>query len=70
MKTLKAMRNAQTLARNTDSTLTVFRESGEIRVKKASNESHAHLGIDFDLDQNQILLGFVFACGRFEGAYC
>lgn len=70
MKNLKALRNAQNLARETKTTLTVYRESGEIRVKNASNESHALLGIDFELRCNQILLGFAFASGRFDGFYC
>jgi|AntRauTorckE5430_2_1112549.scaffolds.fasta_scaffold23402_1 hypothetical protein len=69
MKTLQVMRNAQDLARSSNLTLTVYLEEGEVRIKTASNESHANLGIDFELGGAQSLMGFVFPSGRFEGAY-
>jgi len=47
----------------------VYLEEGEVRIKTASNESHANLGIDFELGGAQSLMGFVFPSGRFEGAY-
>lgn len=69
MKTLQAMRDAQELARQTGVTVTLYQELGEVRVKKASDELHASLGIDFELKDTQSLMGFVFPSGRFEGVY-
>ncbi|WP_342632717.1 hypothetical protein [Marinobacter alkaliphilus] len=69
METLQAIREAQITARQNDVAYTLFMESGEHKRKPVENLSHAVMGIDFSLNQDQALIGFVFPSGRFEGRY-
>lgn len=69
MEILQAIRDAQITAHQDGVAYTLFMEGGEHKRKPVENWSHAVMGIDFSLDKDQTLIGFVFPSGRFEGRY-